>query len=314
MNVLISGGAGFIGSWLVDNFIERGDTVYVIDNLTTGKWSNISNIKHSRLDIAKMNVESEWLSWYLKEFNFDIVMHFASPASPTAFKQIPEDILNANIMGTRNMLEIANNDNARFIFASTSEVYGNPPLSALPLKETYNGNVNCLGERGCYDEGKRAGEAYCRAYERKYGMDIGIIRIFNTYGPRMPDDGRAIPTFIKNSLAKKTLPIFGSGEQTRAFLYIDDLISGIMSYALYHGVLPYPVNIGAINQTRLIDIAYMIHQMTGTDLDFKYFDRTEDDPDYRLPDITRINKLIGWKPITPLERGLKKTIEYFKKL
>jgi nucleoside-diphosphate-sugar epimerase len=314
MNILISGGAGFIGSWLTDSFIERGDTVYVIDNLSTGNIDNIKNIGSKNIFFAKTNVDSNWIAKHLVGYPFDIVMHFASPASPTAFKQIPEDILNANIMGTRNMLEIAHNDNARFIFASTSEVYGNPPLSELPLKETYNGNVNCLGERGCYDEGKRAGEAYCKAYERLYGMDIGIVRIFNTYGPRMPDDGRAIPTFIKYSLANKRLPIFGSGEQTRSFLYIDDLIAGIMGYTLCEKTLPYPVNIGAINQTRLIDVAYMIHQMTGTDMAFEYFDRTEDDPDYRLPDITRINKLIGWKPITPLERGLKKTIEYFKKL
>jgi nucleoside-diphosphate-sugar epimerase len=313
MNILITGGAGFIGSWLCNRYLKKGHTVYVLDDLSTGKRSNIRGVDEENIMIG--NVANEYVVRFFRSIDLDMIMHFASPASPTRFGDKAEAILDANIIGTRNMLNLALNNEAKFIFASTSEVYGNPPRSALPLKEIYNGNVNPVGIRGCYDEGKRAGEAYCKAYERKYRMDIGIVRIFNTYGPYMPDDGRAIPTFIKRSLTEMPIPILGTGKQTRAFLYVQDLIDGIEKYAELSGYANCsPMNLGATQEHSVIEIARRIQMAMQVRPIVKFYDRSEDDPEYRLPDITLAYDTLGWKPRIPLGAGLDATIDYFRNL
>lgn len=314
MNILITGGAGFIGSSLAHDYVKFRHNVYVLDNLSTGTRKNIIDagvIEEDNLIIG--NVENEYVARFFKSIDLDMILHFASPASPVEFRKIPINILDTNLMGTKNMLNLAFNNNAKFIFASTSEVYGNPPRTELPLKESYNGNVNCLGMRGCYDEGKRGGEAYCKAYERKYNMNIGIIRIFNTYGPRMPDDGRAIPTLIKQALEDKPMTVHGNGQQTRAFLYIQDLVDGIMKYAtLSNYVECSPINIGAVKETTILELAERISITLGKSPNIKFTERGEDDPEYRLPDITLAKEILKWEPKIPLSLGLDSTINYFK--
>lgn len=315
MNILITGGAGFIGSCLANKYIKAGHEVYVLDDLSTGTPRNIEEcgVKEDNFIIGK--VENEYVVRFFRSVDLDMIMHFASPASPIEFKKSPINILESNLTGTRNMLNLALSNEAKFIFASTSEVYGNPPRSELPLKESYNGNVNPLGIRGCYDEGKRGGEAYCKAYERKYNMNIGIVRIFNTYGPRMPDDGRAIPTFIRQALEDKPLTVHGNGQQTRAFLYIQDLVEGIMKFAtLPHYVECSPMNIGAIKETTVLGIATGIQTILGKNPKFEYVERGEDDPEYRLPDISLAKRMLGWEPKIPLVLGLEATINYFKRI
>ncbi len=311
MNVLISGGAGFIGSWLCESLVEGGANVVCIDNMSTGNWKNIRHLKTKPnfacfvYDVCDPKIIDDF-----RLGAFDIVMHFASLASPVDFPRYPIDILDANLLGTRNMLEIARSSDARFILASSSEVYGDAEV--IPIPETYRGNSNIIGVRGCYDEGKRAAEAYCMAYKREYGVDVRLCRIFNTYGERTPRDGRAIPHFVERALEDKYLPVFGDGTQTRTFLYVEDLIEGILLQTLADNISGLPINIGADKETTILNLAEKIIDISGSKSEIKFFSAPEDDPQRRLPDISRARELLGWEPVIGLDEGLRRTIDDLK--
>ena len=311
LNILISGGAGFIGSWLSETLLDVGARVVSIDNMSTGAWDNIRHLKINPNFVQYVyDVNDPAIIDDFKLAGFDIVMHFASLASPVDFPKYPIHILDTNLIGTRNMLEIARHSDARFLFASSSEVYGDPDI--VPVSETYRGNTNIIGVRGCYDEGKRAGEAYSMAYKREYGLDVRIARIFNTYGERMPKDGRAIPTFIERALTGKYLPIFGDGTQTRAFLYIEDLIEGLITQAVADDISGVPINLGAESETTVLNLAEKITDISKSKSDIKFFPLPEDDPKRRLPDISRARELLDWLPDIQLDEGLRQTIEWWK--
>lgn len=306
--VIISGGAGFIGSHLCDYYIKNGYEVWCIDNLCTGSMENIQHLfnvpdfKFIQKDVSSLNVDS------ISE-KFDMVFHLASPASPPDYFRLPLETLRVNSIGTEKMLEIAKKCNAKFLFSSTSEVYGDPEIS--PQSETYWGNVNPVGPRSVYDEGKRYGEALVMAYHRKYNTDTRIVRIFNTYGERMRlDDGRVIPNFISQILTGKPLTIYGSGKQTRSFCYVGDMIKGIvkMMEINYH----LPVNLGNPCEFTILQLAEIVQKVSGIKADIKFLPPLEDDPKQRRPDISKAKELLNWEPEVSLEEGLKKTIAYFR--
>jgi dTDP-glucose 4,6-dehydratase len=305
--ILISGGAGFIGSHLCDFFINNGDTVFCIDNFITSTGENISHLlgKKNFILIEKNLIELEENEI---EENFDYVLHFASPASPVDYMKYPIETLRVNSLGTEKMLNIALKSNSTFLFSSTSEVYGDP---LIPVQnEEYWGNVNPIGVRSVYDEGKRYGEAIVMAYHRKYKLNTKIIRIFNTYGPRMRlNDGRVIPNFIYNALNNKPLPIYGDGKQTRSFCYVDDLIRGIIKVLEINYNLP--INLGNPEEFTIIELAEKIEKVFGKKLGIEYLPALPDDPKKRKPDITLAKKLLSWEPKISLEEGLKKTIGYY---
>ena len=309
--VLISGGAGFIGSHLCDYYISQGEDVWCIDNLSTGTLDNIEHLlkepsfRFIQADVISLDVDNT-----LKE-KFDIIFHLASPASPPDYFRLPLETLKVNSLGTEKMLEIARISNAKFIFSSTSEVYGDPTISPQP--ENYWGNVNPVGPRSVYDEGKRYGEALVMAYYRKYKADTRIVRIFNTYGERMRlNDGRVIPNFIGQLLQGKPLTIYGNGKQTRSFCYISDLIKGItkMMEADYH----LPVNLGNPAEFTILQLAEIIQKIAGIKTQIEFLPPLEDDPKQRRPDISKAKELLGWEPLVSLEEGLKKTIQYFQSI
>lgn len=307
--ILISGGCGFIGSYLCDFFINNGDYVFCIDNFITSNKKNVEHLLNNKKffliekDITEIN-ENE-----IKE-KFDYVLHFASPASPVDYMKYPIETLKVNSIGTEKMLNIALKSESIFLFASTSEVYGDP---LIPVQnEEYWGNVNPIGLRSVYDEGKRYGEAITMAYHRKYKLNTKIIRIFNTYGPRMRlNDGRVIPNFIFNALNNKPLPIYGDGKQTRSFCYIDDLIRGIVKVLEVDYNLP--INLGNPEEFTIIELAEKIEKIFGKKLGFKFLPPMPDDPKKRKPDITLAKKLLGWEPEIKLEEGLKRTIDHYLK-
>jgi len=309
--VLISGGAGFIGSHLCDYYISQGEDVWCIDNLSTGTLDNIEHLlkepsfRFIQADVISLDVDNT-----LKE-KFDIIFHLASPASPPDYFRLPLETLKVNSLGTEKMLEIARISNAKFIFSSTSEVYGDPTISPQP--ENYWGNVNPVGPRSVYDEGKRYGEALVMAYYRKYKADTRIVRIFNTYGERMRlNDGRVIPNFIGQLLQRKPLTIYGNGKQTRSFCYISDLIRGItkMIEVDYH----LPVNLGNPVEFTILQLAEIIQKIAGIKTNIEFLPPLEDDPKQRKPDISKAKELLGWEPVVSLEEGLKKTIQYFQSI
>jgi len=306
--VLISGGAGFIGSHLCDYYISLGKEVWCIDNLSTG---TIDNIEHLLKEISFKFIQADVISIGeddLKE-KFDMIFHLASPASPPDYLRLPVETLKVNSLGTEKMLEIARISNAKFLFSSTSEVYGDPTISPQP--ETYYGNVNSVGPRSVYDEGKRYGEALVMAYHRKYRIDTRIVRIFNTYGERMRlNDGRVIPNFIGQILQGKSLTIYGDGKQTRSFCYISDLIKGITKIMEvdYH----LPVNLGNPVEFTILQLAEIVQKITGIKTQIEFLPPLEDDPKQRRPDISKVKELLKWEPVVPLEEGLKKTIQYFQ--
>jgi len=309
--VLISGGAGFIGSHLCDYYISLGEDVWCIDNLSTGTLDNIEHLlkepsfRFIQADVISLDVDNT-----LKE-KFDIIFHLASPASPPDYFRLPLETLKVNSLGTEKMLEIARISNAKFIFSSTSEVYGDPTISPQP--ENYWGNVNPVGPRSVYDEGKRYGEALVMAYYRKYKADTRIVRIFNTYGERMRlNDGRVIPNFIGQLLQGKPLTIYGNGKQTRSFCYISDLIRGItkMIEVDYH----LPVNLGNPVEFTILQLAGVIQKIAGIKTQIEFLPPLEDDPKQRKPDISKAKELLGWEPLVSLEEGLKKTIQYFQSI
>jgi len=306
MRILLTGGAGFIGSNLSDLLIKEGHTIICMDNLITGKKDNIRhllenpNFEFIEHDVTKyINIDGK----------IDYVLHFASPASPVDYLKYPIKTLKVGSLGTHNALGVAKEHNAKFFLASTSEVYGDPLINPQP--ETYWGNVNCIGPRGVYDEAKRFAEAITLAYHRSHGVDTKIIRIFNTYGPKMRDhDGRAIPNFIDQALKNEPLTVYGDGLQTRSFCYVTDLIAGI--YKLMLSNLNEPVNIGNSNEMSLLSLAKKIIELTGSKSVIEYKSLPTDDPKVRRPDIAKAKAQLGWQSVVSLDDGLKKTIDWFR--
>lgn len=308
--VLISGGAGFIGSHLVEAFLKRDYKVTVVDNLLTGREENIKEFIELP-DFAFHRVSVEKYEPEMGE-EFTYILHFASVASPKDYGKYPIETLKVESYGTFHLLDVARGMGARFVLASTSEVYGDP--KAHPQKEDYWGYVNPVGPRSVYDEAKRFAEATTMAYFRQYGLDVRILRIFNTYGPKIRrDDGRVIPNFVLNALLDKPLPIYGDGKQTRSFCYVSDTVDAILRITEKNGIEGTVVNIGNPNEVTILKLAQMLKNILGKELKFEFFPLPEDDPKRRKPDITLINKLTGWRPEVSLEEGLKKTINWFKK-
>lgn len=306
--VLITGAAGFLGSHLCERFLKEGMYVIAMDNLITGDLRNIEhlmpnpNFEFNHHDVTKfVHIPGD----------LDYILHFASPASPIDYLKIPIQTLKVGAMGTHNLLGLARVKNARFIIASTSEVYGDPLVH--PQTEEYWGHVNPIGPRGCYDEAKRYQEAITMAYHRYHGLETRIVRIFNTYGPRMRlNDGRVLPAFIGQALRGEDITIFGDGSQTRAFCYVDDLVEGI--YRLLLSDYSLPVNIGNPSEITIKDFAEEIIKLTGTDQKVVYKDLPQDDPKQRQPDISKAKEILGWEPKVPREEGLKITYDYFRSL
>lgn len=311
MRVLITGAAGFLGSHLCDRFIAEGHTVVGMDNLITGNMDNIAHLYgHERFSFIKHNVSQ----YIYVPGPLDAVLHFASPASPNDYLEHPIPTLKVGSLGTHNTLGLAKQKNARFLLASTSEVYGDPQVNPQP--ESYWGHVNPIGPRGVYDEAKRFAEAITMAYHRYHGLETRIVRIFNTYGPRMRlNDGRAVPNFIYQALTNQPITVYGSGTQTRAYQYYSDLIEGI--YRLLLSDESMPVNIGNPDmEMTVMELAEMTVRLANSKSEIICIeptdDRIVDDPKVRRPDITRARTLLGWEPRVPVEEGLAQTIEYFR--
>ena len=306
--VLITGGAGFLGSHLCDRFIKEGHHVIAMDNLITGSMSNIEHL----MPLENFEFYHHDVSKYIHiPGELDYILHFASPASPIDYVKIPIPTLKVGSLGTHNCLGLALAKGARMIIASTSEVYGDPMVH--PQTEDYWGNVNPVGPRGVYDEAKRFQEAMTMAYHTFHGVETRIVRIFNTYGPRMRlNDGRALPAFIGQALRGEDITIFGDGSQTRSFCYVADLVEGI--YRLLHSDYVQPVNIGNPDEISILDFAKEIIELTGTDQKVVFLDLPKDDPKQRKPDITRAKEILGWEPTVSRSEGLKITYEYFKNL
>jgi dTDP-glucose 4,6-dehydratase len=306
MRIVITGAAGFIGSHLCETLLDQGHSIVGIDNLLTGDVANIAHLAGRDFQFVKHDVTN----YIYVEGPVDRVLHWASPASPIDYLELPIPTLKVGALGTHKALGLAKAKGARFVIASTSEVYGDP--LEHPQKETYWGNVNPIGPRGVYDEAKRFAEAMTVAYHRFHGLDTKIVRIFNTYGPRMRvNDGRAVPAFISQALRGEDVTIFGDGTQTRSFTYITDLVAGIL--ALMESPVNDPVNIGNPHEMSIEAMARLIIKMTGSRSQLVFRPLPTDDPKVRQPDITRAKTLLGWEPKVPLEQGLTTTIEYFRK-
>ena len=315
MHVLITGAAGFVGSHLVDRYLNDGATVTGIDNLLTGNIANLA-AAHSRAEFSFVNadVAGDWSPVdALLESSYsrpELVLHFASPASPADYALFSLETLAANAWGTQNCCALAARLGARLVYASTSEVYGEPLNH--PQAETYWGNVNPVGPRSCYDESKRFGEAMVCAYARCKDLDVRIVRIFNTYGPRMRrDDGRVIPNFISQALAGKALTLYGSGQQTRSFCYVDDLVEGIVRLARADVPSATIVNLGNPVERTVLELARSVAKLIGVALNVEHRALPVDDPSRRCPDITRARRLLQWEPQVELEEGLQRTIASF---
>jgi dTDP-glucose 4,6-dehydratase len=303
--VVVTGAAGFIGSHLCETLLARGDSVVGIDNLVTGDLNNIAHIRALDFEFIRHDVTQ-----YIDvDGAVDYVLHWASPASPIDYLELPIQTLKVGSLGTHNALGLALTKRATFVLASTSEVYGDP--LEHPQKETYWGHVNPIGPRGVYDEAKRFAEAITLAYHRTHGLDTKIARIFNTFGPRMRlRDGRAVPAFVSQALANEDVTVFGNGTQTRSFCYISDLVRGIL--ALMDAQTNEPVNLGNPHEVTIEEIARTIVRLVGSTSRIVYRPLPVDDPKQRQPDITRARTLLGWEPTVGLEEGLRKSIDYFK--
>ena len=306
--VLITGAAGFLGSYLCDKFIDQGYVVIGMDNFITGDHDNI---KHLRNNYNFKFIEHDVTEFVEIEGNLDYILHFASPASPIDYLKIPIQTLKVGSLGTHNLLGLAKAKKARILIASTSEVYGDPLVH--PQSEEYYGNVNTIGPRGVYDEAKRFQESITMAYHRVHGLETRIVRIFNTYGPRMRlNDGRVIPAFMGQALRGEDLTVFGDGSQTRSFCYVDDQVEGI--YRLLLSDYVYPVNIGNPHEISIRDFAEEIIKLTKTSQKVIYKDLPVDDPMQRQPDITLAKTLLGWEPEVTRKEGMSRTLNYFKGL
>lgn len=306
MRIVLTGGAGFIGSHLADFLIEHHHQVICIDNLLTGEEKNISPLVSSEeFEFRRQDISSPLEI----EGAVDAVLHFASPASPKDYLKYPIETLNAGSTGTRNLLELVKDKKAVFLTASSSEVYGDPQVH--PQVESYWGNVNPIGVRSVYDEAKRFAEALTMAYHRRYGVDTKIARIFNTYGPRMRlDDGRALPSFMTAALKEEPLTVFGDGSQTRSFCYVSDMVEGI--YRLLLSEENEPVNLGNPDEVSIINFAKEIKSLTNSKSDIIFKELPADDPRTRKPDITKARKILGWQPEISRPEGLRLTLPYFK--
>ncbi|MFG1802716.1 NAD-dependent epimerase/dehydratase family protein [Micromonospora carbonacea] len=309
--VLVTGGAGFVPSHLVDTLVARGCTVVALDNFVTGSKDNVAHL-HGKPNFTLVEADiSDGLPTHhpaLAE-RFDAIMHMASPASPTDFATLPVEILRVGSVATLHLLDRAVADGARFLMASTSEAYGDP--KEHPQRETYWGNVNPIGVRSVYDEAKRFSEAATMAYHRYRGLDAAIVRIFNTYGPRMrPDDGRAIPTFISQALRGEPITVHGTGNQTRSICYVEDLVRGIL--LLLDSTETGPVNCGTEHELTMRQLAELIVSLSGSTSEVTYVTRAADDPEMRRPDLTLARELLGYEPAVAPEDGLRRTIEHFR--
>lgn len=304
--ILITGAAGFIGSHLCEKFIGEGFEVYGMDNLITGSLENLENIHSPLFHFIEHDVTENWDV----DIDFDLILHFACPASPKDYLKYPLETLKAGSVGTLKTLELAESCGARYVFASTSEIYGDPLIH--PQREDYWGNVNPVGPRSVYDEAKRFSEALSMAYFRK-GVDVRIARIFNTYGPRMKaDDGRVIPNIISQALNSESITIYGDGCQTRSFCYVDDLVEGIMRMSMMDGISGEVINLGNPDEYNMLDLANIILEKVVYPSKIVFKPLPEDDPRRRCPDITKARSLLGWQPETSLDVGLDAVINFFK--
>ncbi len=310
MRILATGGAGFLGSHICDYLLAEGNEVIAMDNLITGSTDNIEHLAgHDRFHFIKHDVTN----YIYIEGTIDAVLHFASPASPIDYLELPIQTLKVGALGTHKVLGLAKAKGARFLLASTSEVYGDPLIH--PQTEDYWGNVNPIGPRGVYDEAKRFAEAMTMAYHRTHNVDTRIVRIFNTFGPRMRlNDGRVVPNFIAQALRGEPLTVYGDGIQTRSFCYVSDLIDGVCRLLLSDETEP--VNVGNPQEMTILDFAYKIVELTGSTSDITLVQpedvRVKDDPKVRQPDISKARRLLGWEPKVSLDEGLRKTIEWFR--
>jgi dTDP-glucose 4,6-dehydratase len=306
---VVTGGAGFLGSHLCERLLAEGMSVVAIDNLITGKRENVAHLLEGGRPFAlRIHDVSKPIE---VEGPVDYVLHFASPASPIDYLELPIQTLKVGSLGTHNSLGLAKSKGARYLLASTSETYGDPLVHPQP--ETYWGNVNPVGPRGVYDEAKRFAEAMTMAYHRVHGVETRIVRIFNTYGPRMrPKDGRVVPAFIQQALLGEPMTVFGNGSQTRSFCYVDDLIEGIFRLLMSDEVEP--VNIGNPHEMTILQFAERIREAVGSSSEIDYRPLPVDDPKTRQPDIAKARRILGWEPRVPLEVGLEKTIAYFRTL
>ncbi|MEX2402949.1 MAG: UDP-glucuronic acid decarboxylase family protein [Balneolales bacterium] len=304
--ILITGGAGFLGSHLCERYLKEGYDVICMDNLSTGRIGNVEHlIGAGNFTFVKYNVTD----YVHVPGELDLILHFASPASPIDYLEMPIQTLKVGSLGTHKALGLAKAKNARFLLASTSEVYGDPLIH--PQKEEYWGNVNPIGLRGVYDEAKRFAEALVMAYHRTHAVDTRIVRIFNTYGPRMRlDDGRALPTFIRQAMQGRNISIFGDGSQTRSFCYVDDLVEGI--YRLSQSDYVYPVNIGNPEEISILDFAKEVLDITQSNSQISFEKLPQDDPKVRQPDTTRAQEVLSWSAQVDRKEGLRRTYEYFQ--
>lgn len=304
--VVVLGAAGFLGSHLCDFLLARGDEVIGIDDLSSGSLANIEHLEsHNAFSFTKTDICNQ----FSVDGEVDVIMNFASPASPPRYQAMPIQTLRTGSRGTENALNLAHQKNARFLMASTSEVYGDPVVSPQP--ETYWGNVNSIGERSCYDEAKRYAEAICMAYKREYDLNLGIVRIFNTYGPRLDaKDGRIVSNLVSQAIQRQELTIYGDGSQTRSFCYVSDEVRGIV--ALMDSELTGPVNIGNPNEFTMNELAKLVKELTGSTSDVVYRPLPADDPTRRCPDISLAKKELSWAPEIQLQEGLEHTIKWFK--
>lgn len=304
---LVTGGAGFVGSHLCERFLAEGHHVICMDNLITGSVANIDHIRDPKFQFIHHDV-SEYI--YVKG-PVDNVLHFASPASPIDYLRMPIPTLKVGSLGTHKALGLAKAKGARFLLASTSEVYGDPLVHPQP--ETYWGNVNPIGPRGVYDEAKRFAEAMTMAYHTFHGLETRIVRIFNTYGPRMRlDDGRVVPSFIGSVLRGEPLTVYGEGTQTRSFCYVSDLVEGIFRLLMSEEAGPHPVNVGTEYEMTIMEFAKLILELSGSELPIEGRPLPKDDPQSRRPDLTRAREVLGYEPQVPLRDGLARTIEFFR--
>ncbi len=304
--ILVTGGAGFIGSHLIDRLIERGDHVICVDNFFTGQKKNIEHL----MDNPNFELIEHDIVKPLENIKVDEIYNLACPASPIHYQENPIKTVKTSTIGVINMLGLAKHTGARFLQASTSEVYGDPEVHPQP--ETYQGNVNPLGPRACYDEGKRVAETLCMEYHREHNLDIRIVRIFNTYGPRMhPNDGRVVSNFIVQALRGNPITIYGTGEQTRSFCYVDDLVDGLIKMMDQEQEIG-PINLGNPNEMTMKQLAEAVLKTTSSESEIIQKELPADDPQRRQPDISLAKKILHWEPKVSLEEGLEKTTEYFQ--